>query len=219
MIPVIIVACEVGFWIFLLSGLTTRYLFRRRRLGLILLATAPLVDVVLLIVTVLDLRGGGTATVAHSLAAFYIGASVAFGHAMVKWADRRFARRFGTDEEARLATPTRPTYGWAHTRDMWRGTFHVWAAALVAGGLLAAMIWMVGDPSRTEALARGFHTLAVIVSIDLIITVSYTIWPRKDPAGHGRGAREGDELVDGQSPSPSRENSAAPVNSTAERMR
>lgn len=218
MIPVIIVACEVGFWAFLLAGLATRYLFRRPRLGLVLLAAAPLVDLVLLVVTVLDLRGGGTATLAHSLAAFYIGASVAFGHSMIAWADRVFARRFGTEDEARQAQSPAPAYGRAHARHMWGGTFLVWLAALVAAGLLAGMIWMVGDPTRTQALARGFHTLAVIVGVDLIITVSYTLWPRKAPEGQRREAPR-DEPAGVQSPRPSSENSAGPVNSTAERMR
>jgi len=106
----IIVACETGFWVILLAGLVARYLLRLPRLGLILLACVPLVDVVLLIATVISLRGGETASVTHGLAAVYIGFSVAFGHGMIRRADERFAHRF-----AGGPPPSKPPkYGRAH---------------------------------------------------------------------------------------------------------
>ena len=57
----IIVACEIAFWVVLAAGLVARYGLRRRRLGAILLACVPLVDVVLLVATVLDLSRGARA--------------------------------------------------------------------------------------------------------------------------------------------------------------
>ena len=42
----------------------------------------PLLDLVLLAATVLDLRAGSTATFVHGLAAAYIGFSVAFGRSI-----------------------------------------------------------------------------------------------------------------------------------------
>lgn len=94
MLTAVIVACEIGFWVLLLAGLACRYLLRRQLLSTILLALAPAVDLVLLIASVLDLRGGGTATAVHGLAAIYLGVSVGFGHRMMHWADVRFAHRF-----------------------------------------------------------------------------------------------------------------------------
>ena len=87
-------ACEISFWVFLISELVVQYVFRVRRTSAVLLVMAPLVDVVLLIATVIDLHNGGTADWSHDLAALYIGFSVAYGHRLILWADVRFAHRF-----------------------------------------------------------------------------------------------------------------------------
>mgnify|MGYP003380973378 CR=1 FL=1 len=47
----------------------------------------PLVDVLLLAFTAMDLRRGSTATFSHGLAAAYVGFTLAFGGMAVKWAD------------------------------------------------------------------------------------------------------------------------------------
>ncbi|RQX50832.1 hypothetical protein DLJ57_10885, partial [Micromonospora chalcea] len=94
MLVAVIVGCEVAFWVVLLAGLIARYPLRRPRLGAALLIAVPVVDLVLLAATMIDLRRGATATFAHGLAAAYLGFSVAFGHRMVRWADERFAHRF-----------------------------------------------------------------------------------------------------------------------------
>src|SRR5918996_719589 len=117
MIAALIIASEIAFWLVLLGGLATRYLLRRPRLGAALLLTTPLVDVALLAFTVIDLRGGATATAAHALAAVYIGVSVAFGHSIVGWADARFAHRF-----AGAPAPMRaPRSGRVHAANERRG--------------------------------------------------------------------------------------------------
>lgn len=94
-----IVACEIGFWVFVLAGLVARYIFHKQRLGALLFICTPVVDVLLLIATVIDLKNGSMATTVHGIAAIYIGVSVAFGHRMIKWADERFAYRFGNGPE------------------------------------------------------------------------------------------------------------------------
>jgi len=94
MLVLVIVAAEIAFWVLLVGGLAARYLLRRRRLSTALLIGAPLVDLVLLVATVIDLGRGTTATSAHGLAAAYIGFSVAFGPSLIRWADERFAHRF-----------------------------------------------------------------------------------------------------------------------------
>ena len=125
MLVALIVACEIGFWVVLGSGLVARYLLGRRRLGAILLALAPVVDLVLLTATVIDLSRGATADFAHGLAAAYIGFSVAFGHSMIRWADARFAHRFaGGPRPPRphgTAGPAPATSGASSARRSWRG--------------------------------------------------------------------------------------------------
>lgn len=80
---VLIISCEVGFWVLLISGLCARYLLNWNRLSSVLLVSVPLVDLVLLGATVIDLRSGTTATIAHGLVAAYIGFAVAFGGATI----------------------------------------------------------------------------------------------------------------------------------------
>lgn len=175
MIYAVIVACEVGFWVILLAGLVARYGLRRPRLGGALLVCVPLVDLVLLVASVLDLRHGGQAGVAHGLAAVYLGVSVAWGHSMVRWADERFAYRF-----AGGPPPSRPPAGGVgharYQRGQWARHLLAWAVgcALLLGGVA-----LVGDPNRGEALlgiARGW---TLLLAADFVWSMSYTIWPRK----------------------------------------
>lgn len=93
-IGLLIIACEIGFWIFVISGLVARYIFMKKKLSSILLICTPLVDIILLVATYIDLLNGAVADFIHGLAAIYIGVSVAFGKQMIAWADRQFAYRF-----------------------------------------------------------------------------------------------------------------------------
>ena len=63
MLVVLIVACEISFWVVLLLGLSVRYVMGRRRLGGVLLMSVPLIDLVLLVAAVLHLRSGAPADV------------------------------------------------------------------------------------------------------------------------------------------------------------
>ncbi len=125
MIVQLIVACEILFWVFLGAGLTARYLLRRPTLGAVLLVGAPLVDVVLLVATTIDLRGGAEASWSHGLAAAYIGFSVAFGHSIIRWADGRFAHRFAGGPAPRSPPGTgghgRSASGASSERPWWPG--------------------------------------------------------------------------------------------------
>ncbi len=113
MIMIVIVACEIGFWAAVALVLMARYPLRRPRLGLIILASVPLIDLALLIATAVHLRSGATATSAHGLAAVYIGFSIAYGHRLISWADVRFAHRYaGGPAPVRLD-------GGAYTRHCW----------------------------------------------------------------------------------------------------
>jgi len=83
-----IVACEIAFWIVILAGLSVRYGLKRPKLGMALLALTPVIDLVLFVLTGVDLYNGAVATTAHGIAAVYIGVSIAFGKGMIDWADR-----------------------------------------------------------------------------------------------------------------------------------
>ncbi|WP_173038875.1 hypothetical protein [Phytohabitans flavus] len=175
MILAIIVACEIGFWVILGAGLVARYLLRWRRVGAVLLLCVPLVDVVLLGATMVDLRRGAEATSTHGLAAAYIGFSIAFGHSMVRWADQRFAHRF-----AGGPPPWKPPKGgWERARYEWREWFKGLAGWVVACGLLVGGILLVGDRDRTEQLDAWIGRLTVALVVWLI---AFPLWATLFPA-------------------------------------
>lgn len=169
-----LVAGEVAFWLFVLGGLTARYLLRARTLGLALLIASALVDVALLGIAVVDLRRGGDPRLTHGLAAIYLAVSIVFGHQMIRWADERFAHRF-----AGGPAPARPPRdGKAHAaherRQWWR---HLLAYA-VAAALLGLFALLVGDPHRVQPLWSPMRPWGLAVVIDFLISFSYTLKPR-----------------------------------------
>lgn len=186
MLLAVIAACEIGFWVVLGAGLVARYLLRLQRLSTILLVCVPLVDLVLLAASVLDLHRGATADFTHGLAAAYLGFSVAFGRSMVRWADQRFAHRF-----AGGPPPWKPPKsGWARTRYEWRE----WGKGLigwaVACALLGLAVLAVDDLSRTQELINWMLRLTGVMVIWFVaFPLSATIFPGRseprpaDPAG------------------------------------
>ncbi|MET3921680.1 hypothetical protein [Arthrobacter sp. UYEF20] len=150
---------------------------------------APLIDVVLLLAVTAHLASGATASWHHGLAALYIGFSVSYGHRMVAWADTRFAHRF-----AGGAVPVKAV-GWQYAKQCWADVARTLAAALIATGIIAGITWWVGDPVRTEALTGWHGVLGIIVVIEFIWALSYSVWPRKSPVspadvgGDGTGLR------------------------------
>lgn len=173
MILALIIACEIGFWIAILAGLAVRYIKGNKRLGAALLLIAPLIDMVLLAAVTVHLMSGATASWHHGLAALYIGFSVTYGHRMVAWADVRFAHRF-----AGGPAPLKLT-GWDYTRKCWADFLRTVGAVLMAGGILIAITWLVGNSTRTDALNGWIRILAIITAAEFLWTLSYTVWPRK----------------------------------------
>ncbi|KOX27973.1 membrane protein [Saccharothrix sp. NRRL B-16348] len=176
---VLIVACEIGFWVVLGAGLLARYALRMRRLGAVLLACTPLVDVVLLVATVFDLRAGGEATSVHGLAAIYLGVSVAFGHTMLRWADQRVAHRF-----AGGPPPVKPPrHGTAKVRHEWRewGKFAIaWA---IACSVMLLLMFVVGTPERTQALWGQMGSMTLV---GVIWLVGWPVYHTVTELGKGR---------------------------------
>jgi len=174
----LIAACEIAFWVVLGAGLASRYLLRRRRVSTVLLLCVPLVDLVLLVATVIDLSRGATAGFAHGLAAAYLGVSVAFGPSMVRWADQRFAHRF-----AGGPPPWRPPkHGRERARYEWREFGKALLAWAISCGLLGLAILLVGDADRTAALEAWIGRLTIVVAIWAIWPVSHTLWPSRPKA-------------------------------------
>lgn len=156
----LILACEVGFWIVLLVALAVRYLLARERLSRALLLCLPLIDVLLLVFTAIDLRRGSTATFAHGLAAAYVGFTVAFGGMAVKWADALFAHRFADGPVPAKA----PSRGWEAVRY----DFNLWGrcvfACIITMALVEALVQLVGGGEATQPLlAWHRHAFGCIV--------------------------------------------------------
>jgi hypothetical protein len=143
----LIVGCEVAFWLVLLLSLVARYLLHREALSRWLLLSLPIIDMLLTVFTALDLRAGTTATVAHGLAAVYVGFTIAFGSIAVRWADTHFAYRFATGP----APPKSPTE-WKAVRldlELWVRCIGAWVIAFT---LIEALVFLVGNDAVTDPL-------------------------------------------------------------------
>ncbi|WP_297005218.1 hypothetical protein [uncultured Corynebacterium sp.] len=164
-----IIACEIGFWILILAGLTARYPLNMPRTGLVLLAATPVVDLLLLTFTVVDLRSGGEPNAVHGLAALYLGFSVVFGHRMIAWADRTYRRRIRHED----VPDPRPTgYG-----PKLRAEIIDFGRALLAAGIAAAILEICvllvnGTPHAAEATdtLRGWYDALEVVLLIWLVT-------------------------------------------------
>lgn len=168
MLLAVIAACEIGFWVLLAAGLATRYVLRLPKLGMALLVAVPLVDVVMLVASVIDIRSGGEPSFKHSLAAIFIGASVGFGHRTLQWADgwaaykladgpRPYKPRKGTREKARFERQ-----GWYR---------HVLAYAVGCGVMLGLGLL---SGQGYDALLGPAWAWTIVLVIDGIVSFSYT---------------------------------------------
>ncbi|WP_314218887.1 hypothetical protein [Streptomyces zaehneri] len=184
MIVALIIACEVAFWVLLAAGLAFRYVFRMPRLGLALLLCEPLLEVVLFVVSAIDLRNGAEPDWRHGLAAVYIGFTVGLGHSTVRWADARVAHRF-----AGGPPPARPPkYGRARAVHEWKVAGRWILAALVAVALLQAAAWYVGGDGEARSLRAWQLRMTWVIGINLVIAGSYTLFPKSGP---GSGPKSG----------------------------
>jgi len=181
MVAAMIIACEIGFWVFVLAGLASRYLLGMRRLGGALLACTILVDLALLVFTTIDIKKGATAGFFHGLAAVYIGVSLVFGKQMIRWADGKFAHRFAGGP----APVPKPKYGREHARYeriMWLKHLLAW---LIGSAILVGLALYIDDIGRSRELLVMIGRWAIVLAIDFLISFSYTIWPRREKAAEG----------------------------------
>ncbi|MEU2434286.1 MULTISPECIES: hypothetical protein [unclassified Streptomyces] len=184
MIVTLIVICEIGFWVLLAAGLAVRYLLRMPRAGLAILLLEPLLEVVLLVVTALDLKNGAEPSWKHGLAALYIGYTVGHGHRTITWLDGHAAHRIGGGPP-----PVKPPrHGMARARHegrVWLGTA---VAALVATALLQIAVRYVDDPSRTGSLYDWMYVSWRAAGIHGLIALSYAVFPKREPEREARSS-------------------------------
>jgi hypothetical protein len=176
----LIVFCELSFWVLLLSGLFARYLFNWRRTSTVLLVCVPLIDVVLLIASVVDLsRNSTTATFAHGLAALYIGFTVAFGKLTIRWADKWFAYKFAAGPRPK----TLPSGGWEYIRHDWKLFGRALIGYSIASALIVAAVYLINDPERTAHLAKWPQFMTISATLWLVFGPIYSmVFKRKAPA-------------------------------------
>ena len=168
MLLAVIAGCEIGFWVLLAAGLVTRYLLRLPKVGLILLAGVPLVDVVMLVASVVDIQPGGEPSFRHSLAAIFIGVSVGFGHQTLKWADKWAAHYLGG--APRPVKP--PKRGPERARRERAGWYHHLLAYVVGVGIMVGLGLLSGR-GYDAVLAPAF-TWTLVLVIDAIVSFSYS---------------------------------------------
>ncbi|MZD08628.1 hypothetical protein GTW43_26630 [Streptomyces sp. SID5785] len=183
MVAVLIVICEVAFWVLLAAGLALRYGAKMPRASVAVLLCEPLLEAVLFVVTVIDLKNGAEPDWKHGLAAAYIGYSIALGHYTITWVDVRVAHRF-----AGGPPPHTPKYGAARAVHEWKIAGRWTLASLIAIGLLQGAAWYVGGDGDVGSLHAWQQRMLVVIGINLVIAVSYTLFPKKAPAvPAGRG--------------------------------
>lgn len=185
-----ILGAEAAFWILLFGGLAVRYLFKRRRLSTIMLIGVPVVDLVLLALTAIDLAGGQEPNFSHILAAVYLGFTIGFGHALITKTDRWFAYKFAGGPEP----VKQPKSGPAYVRNAWlewRRLVIAWAiAVIVIVAMKAFSGWSVptsiaeanNDPMWGMALR-----LTLIVGVWLVAGPVYATFFRNTPANTTAG--------------------------------
>ncbi|UGY93667.1 hypothetical protein [Streptomyces gobiensis] len=178
MIIGLIIAAEIGFWVLLAAGLSLRYLAKMPRLGAAVLLCEPLLEVVLLIATAIELKGGAAPGWRHGLAAVYIGFTVTHGHYMIKWADGHVAHRL-----AGGPPPVKPPrYGMARALHEWKMAARAVGAAAIAAALLQAAVRYVGAADQIVPLRDWQTKMALVAVISVIWALTYTLWPKKSPA-------------------------------------
>ncbi|WP_130616305.1 hypothetical protein [Cohnella abietis] len=170
-----IIGCEIAFWVFVLAGLVCRYILRLKTVGAALLLCTPIIDLILLVVTVIDLRNGADASITHGLAAVYIGASIGYGHSMIKWADVRFANRFAGGPPPQK----KAKYGREHARNERLGWLRHLLSWAIGCAILYGMIWFVDEDGRTEGLLQLTRIWSMLLGLDFLYSFSFTLWPRR----------------------------------------
>ena len=168
-----IILAEIAFWVVISAGLISRYIWKRQRLSIVLLALTPVIDLALLMLTAIDLRNGQAASVVHGIAAIYIGVSVAYGKTMIDWADEKFHQWI-----LKKPKEKEPLFGKAkgfHELKMWIRHIISYGIGIA---LLYGMIQYIGESGDTGVFWQMIKYWGIIVLIDGAISVSYSLFPK-----------------------------------------
>ncbi|MEK5232388.1 hypothetical protein MHB42_11525 [Lysinibacillus sp. FSL K6-0232] len=172
MIPWII-AAEIAFWIVIILGLISRYVLKMPKLSIFFFALTPVIDLVLIILTTIDLKRGTPASASHGIAAIYIGVSIAYGKTMIAWADEKFQQWFF--KKSKKTPLTGKAKGLHEVKMLVR---HIGAFAIGAG-CLYGMTQFAGTATDTSPLLQIMKTWGIVLVIDAIISLSYVIFPSR----------------------------------------
>jgi hypothetical protein len=176
MILWLIIGCEIGFWLFLFLGLFIRYVLKSPEMGKAVLLCVPLLDLILLFATAIDLHRGAVAEVSHGLAAIYLGFTVVYGPGLIKWLDQYAAYKFSSGEKIIKVS----SYGWSHAVHEWKQWFKAVGAGAIAAILLLCAIKFVNEPDKTQALNEWFYQIFWLLAIWFVCwPLWYTLFPKK----------------------------------------
>ncbi|MDT0423458.1 MULTISPECIES: hypothetical protein [unclassified Streptomyces] len=184
MIVALIVVCEVAFWVLLAAGLLLRYAAHRPRLGLAVLLVEPLLEVVLLAATALDLRRGAEPSWTHGLAALYVGYTAAYGRTTLRRLDGHARHRLAGGPRP----PRPPRHGRARTAHEVRLWLRTLLAVALACGLLQLAILYVGEADASAPLRSWQFVALRALGIHGLIALSYVLWPQRAPGDKAPGA-------------------------------
>lgn len=182
MLPYII-GGEVLFWVLLLGGLAVRYLLGGRLISTLLLVATPVVDVVIIALTYIDLAGNSSPDFSHGLAAFYVGFSVIFGPDIIRRLDHRFARRYSKRHGDHV--PSQPQ----------RSSLADWFRCLVASVITVALL-LVGI-----GVAGWFDSFWLIYWLIVVVFTAVT-WAVLGPVREGLRTRRSRRSSHDQAPPP-----------------
>lgn len=179
-----IIGVELAFWLFLLAGVAARYLLRRTRLSTVLLLCVPLLDIVLLVLTAIDIGRGAEPSLAHAVAALYLGFTVAFGHPMIRSVDGWFGRRFGD-------LPPRPApikHGPVYVRGLWIEWLRLILMATIAT-VATALILLGGGrelPGSIDEAREAGPVTSIIIRVWFIAGIWFLAGPLYGMVFRGR---------------------------------
>lgn len=169
-----IIAAEIAFWIVILIALVCRYRFNKPKLSIFFFALTPVIDLLLILLTAMDLKAGTPASASHGIAAIYIGVSIAYGKTMITWADEKFQQWFLKIqiEKQRLTGLAKGIH------EVKMLGLHV-LAYIISTSLLYAMIVFIGQHTDTSSLLQVMKIWGIVLIIDAVISLSYVILPGK----------------------------------------
>lgn len=185
MVAGFIIGSEAGFWVLLGLGLILRYVLRRRRTSTVVLALVPVLDVVLIVATAVDLCSGAPAGSIHGLAATYLGSSLAFGPALIRWADVRFAHRFAGGP----APVKPPRHGPERRRRLWIEWRRVVVAAAISSAVLLGLVALVAGPAQHPVLLWWIGRVWVVAGFWFVFGPLWELGRTGRPPAAGRPQR------------------------------